>query len=46
MLDHFSTLHMKGLIQASMHETHLLQAHLNEKSIVQAMYMGQLCKDI
>ena len=46
MFDHCSTLHAKGLIQASMHETHLLQAHLNEKSVVQAMFMGQLCKDI
>ena len=42
MFENFSTLYMKGSIQATMHETHLLQASLNEKSIVQAMYMGQV----
>ena len=42
MFECFSTLHMKGSIQATMHEKHLLQSSLNEKSIVQVMYMGQI----
>ena len=42
MFERFSTLHMKGSIQATMHEKHLLQSSLNEKSIVQVMYMGQI----